>query len=79
MAEIVRANARWLAGTSIPKLLIRAEPGAILTGKALAACRRWPNQREVGVPGKHYVPEDSPDQVGRAVAAWYRALPASPD
>ncbi|MDP6603899.1 MAG: hypothetical protein QGG17_06875 [Rhodospirillales bacterium] len=79
VAEIVDANARWLAGASVPKLLVRAEPGAILTGKALAACRSWPNQREVDVPGKHYVPEDSPDHVGRAVAAWYRSLPASSD
>jgi haloalkane dehalogenase len=79
VTEIVRASTRWLAGASVPKLLIRAEPGAILTGNALAACRRWPNQREVEVPGKHYVPEDSPAHVGRAVAAWYHALPTSTD
>ena len=79
VTEIVCAAARWLAGASVPKLLIRAEPGAILMGKALETCRAWPNQHEVDVPAKHYVPEDSPDHVGRAVAAWYRALPTSAD
>ena len=57
----------------MPKLLIRAEPGAILRGPQLEFCRRWPNQREVAVPGNHFLQEDSPDEIGSAVAEWIRA------
>jgi len=35
-------------------------------------CRRWPNQREVTVRGNHFVQEDSPDEIGRAIAAFVR-------
>ena len=47
-----------------------AEPGAILRGALLDYCRTWPNQREVTVAGNHFVQEDSPDEIGRAIAAW---------
>jgi haloalkane dehalogenase len=33
-------------------------------------CRTWPNQTEVTVAGSHFVQEDSPDEIGRAVAEW---------
>jgi haloalkane dehalogenase len=29
----------------------------------------------VTVPGAHFVPEDSPDEIGRALAGWLRTLP----
>jgi len=35
-------------------------------------CRRWPNQQEVTVRGSHFVQEDSPDEIGRALAAFVR-------
>lgn len=37
----------WLAQSTLPKLFIAAEPGALLTGRAREFCRTWPNQREV--------------------------------
>jgi haloalkane dehalogenase len=37
-------------------------------------CRSWPNQTEVTVRGLHFVQEDSPDEVGAAVADWHAAL-----
>ena len=38
----------------------------------LEYCRAWPNQHEITVPGNHFVQEDSPDEIGRAIAAWIR-------
>ena len=71
VTEIVRQYAAWLATTPLPKLFINAEPGAILIGSQRAFCRTWPNQTEVTVPGSHFIQEDSPDQIGEALAAWY--------
>jgi haloalkane dehalogenase len=72
VTEIVRQYAAWLATSPLSKLFINAEPGAILTGSQRAFCRTWPNQTEVTVPGSHFIQEDSPDQIGEALAAWYQ-------
>lgn len=75
VVAIVAAYAEWLAGPdSPPKLFVNAEPGAILTGPPRERCRAWPNQREVTVPGIHFVQEDSGAAIGRAVAAWMDEL-----
>ena len=70
--EIVAAYADWLATSDVAKLLVVADPGAILTGGQLEFCRRWPNQREVTVAGNHFLQEDSPDDIGSAIATWLR-------
>jgi haloalkane dehalogenase len=72
--EIVAGYASWLAGSPIPKLFVNAEPGAILIGAQREFCRTWPNQTEVTVAGNHFLQEDSPDEIGRAVAHWLRAI-----
>lgn len=70
VVDIVRSYARWLESSAVPKLFLNAEPGAILTGAQRDFCRIWPNQREVTVAGIHYVQEDSPHEIGRAIADW---------
>jgi haloalkane dehalogenase len=70
VAAIVADYAAWLPTSDVPELLVVAEPGAILTGAPLEFCRRWPNQREVTVPGNHFLQEDSPDEIGAAIATW---------
>jgi haloalkane dehalogenase len=50
------------------------EPGALLTGRALAFCRTWPNQREVTVRGIHYLQEDAPAEIGQALRDFIKAL-----
>lgn len=74
VADCVRAYAAWLAGSRVPKLFVNAEPGTILVGPQREFCRTWPNQREVTVRGSHFVQEDSPDEIGRAVADFVRRL-----
>jgi haloalkane dehalogenase len=74
VTEIAQSYADWLAQSSVPKLFINADPGTILTGAQREFCRSWPNQTEVTVKGSHFIQEDSPDEIGEAVANWYRKL-----
>jgi haloalkane dehalogenase len=71
MVARVTAYGEWLQGTTnLPKLFINAEPGSILTGRQREYCRSWPNQHEVTVKGTHFIQEDSPVEIGQAVAQW---------
>ncbi|MBM4258037.1 MAG: haloalkane dehalogenase [Deltaproteobacteria bacterium] len=72
VVEIVGRYAQWLATSNIPRLFINAEPGMILAGKARDFCRTWPNQQEVTVKGLHFIQEDSPTEIGQAVATFLR-------
>lgn len=70
VVEIVQGYADWMDTNEIPKLFIDADPGSILIGRQREFCRGWPNQTEVRVTGTHFVQEDSPDEIGEAIAAW---------
>lgn len=74
VAEIVQSYADWLSESSLPKLFINAEPGSILTGAQREFCRSWPNQTEVTVAGNHFIQEDSPHEIGRAISGWLASL-----
>jgi haloalkane dehalogenase len=74
VTALVDQYGAWLAQSPIAKLFINADPGAILIGAQREFCRRWPNQREVTVKGIHFIQEDSPHEIGEAIAAWHRAL-----
>jgi haloalkane dehalogenase len=68
VVAVVEDYSRWLATSSVLKLFINADPGSILVGRQREVCRAWPNQTEVTVKGLHFLQEDSPDDIGRAVA-----------
>ena len=70
VAEIVQAYADWLPGSDVRKLFVDADPGAILTGPSRDFARTFANQTEVTVAGSHFIQEDSPDEIGRAIADW---------
>ncbi len=70
VVEIVREYSEWLPDTSFPKLFINAEPGAILTGPQREFCGTWRNQTEITVPGIHFIQEDSPHEIGKAIHDW---------
>lgn len=72
--QIVAAYSEWLAQSEVPKLFINADPGSILTGRPREVARSFPNQTEVTVSGIHFIQEDSPDEIGTALANWYRSL-----
>jgi haloalkane dehalogenase len=75
VAALVVAYARWLAEASVPKLFVNADPGSILVGAQREFCRTWRNQQEVTVPGRHFVQEDSPAEIGQAVADFLAKVP----
>ncbi|MEM7029426.1 MAG: haloalkane dehalogenase [Chloroflexota bacterium] len=70
VVNIVDRYAKWLAPSDIPKLFINAEPGIILTGPQREFCRKWNNQTEVTVSGLHFIQEDSPHEIGEALATF---------
>ena len=75
MHEIVETYGTWLGEDArLPKLFVNADPGSILVGAQREFCRRWPNQTEVTVPGRHFVQEDAPAEIGQAIARFVGAL-----
>jgi haloalkane dehalogenase len=74
VVSTVERYSSFLAASEIPKLFVAAEPGAILTGRLKEYCRTLPNQSEVTVQGVHFIQEDSPHEIGRAVAAFVKGL-----
>jgi haloalkane dehalogenase len=76
VVAIADAYAKWLAtAADLPKLFINADPGVILTGPQREFCRTWPSQHEITVRGSHFLQEDSPHEIGQAVAAFVGGLP----
>ena len=74
VAEIVARYAKWLTETETPKLFIDADPGSITIGGARAFARGLPNTETTTVKGTHFIQEDSPDEIGAAVAAFVARL-----
>ena len=72
--DIVDAYSTWLqSGDSAPKLFINADPGIILIGRLREFARQLPNQEEITVKGLHFIQEDSPIEIGEAVARFVQA------
>jgi haloalkane dehalogenase len=74
VVAVVEDYSSWLAESDVPKLFVNADPGAIINDRVRAHVRTWPNQTETTVAGIHYIQEDSPDQIGTAVADFVRRL-----
>ncbi len=74
VASVIVGYGKAMAQSTVPKLFINANPGRLLSGRSRALCRTWPNQTEITVQGKHYIQEDSPDQIGEAIADFVRKL-----
>ena len=74
VVSVVKGYRDWLAESDVPKLFINAEPGAVIRGRIRELIRTWPNLTETTVTGGHFVQEDSPDEIGTAVADFVRRL-----
>jgi haloalkane dehalogenase len=72
--DVVARYGQWLRTSDVPKLFLNADPGSILVGRPRAFVRKWKALTEVTVPGAHFVPEDSPHEIGRALAEWIPTL-----
>ena len=76
VAEIAQAYSEWFGKSDLQKLLLYAQPGALMRGPLLEWCRQ--NMRnlktlDIGA-GSHFVQEDRPHEIGEAIAEWYKAL-----
>jgi haloalkane dehalogenase len=69
--EIIQDYGKWLASSKIPKLFIEAIPGVMFESHRKFA-RSWPNQQHIEIKGGHFVQEDSPHEVGEAIASWMK-------
>ena len=78
VVAVINAYSSWLAESNVPKLFINAEPGFIVRGPIRELIRTWPHLTETTVNGIQYIPEDSPDEIGTAIAEFVRKTPASP-
>lgn len=75
VTAIASDYAEWLGNSEVPKLFLKAEPGAILSSERLVnLVREWPSVTEKKVSGIHFVQEDSPDEIGRAIAEWMATI-----
>jgi haloalkane dehalogenase len=70
----IAAYSAWLRTAPLPKLFIDVEPGVFITGGIRRLATSFPNQHRVIVGGLHFVQEDSPDEVGRAIAGWLERI-----
>ena len=74
VTAIVEEYGRTMTRSSLPKLLIAGDPGAIVKGRILEFCRTWPNQTEMRVEGVHFLQEDSPQEIGTALRDFVKSL-----
>ena len=73
--EAVRAYGEWLGKSQTPKLLLYAQPGAILRNLVDWCRENIANLKAVEVgAGVHFLQEDDPRGIGEAIAAWMREL-----
>ena len=70
VTEVVSQNQDWLAHSDVPKLFIDGEPGTLVRGRLREIIRQWPNQTEITVRGRKLLQEDSPDEIGAAIARF---------
>jgi haloalkane dehalogenase len=73
VTKIVTTYGKWLASSSVPKLYIQGDPGRMQPSQQ-AFCSAWPAQSTVVVKGLHNLHEDSPDEIGQAIASWLQHL-----
>jgi haloalkane dehalogenase len=60
----------------LPKLLLYATPGGIVTSDSVEWCRQHlKNLNSVHVgPGLHYIQETTPHRIGQEIADWYKTI-----
>ncbi len=76
VAEIVNGYQAFLTTSDIPKLLLYARPGAVVGAAEVTWCKEnLSNLTAVDVgEGLHFLPEDRPDDIGRALGEWLERL-----
>ncbi len=75
VVAIAQAYGEWLKRSPLPKLLLYAQPGAIMRNLVDWCRESIANLKTVDIgPGVHFVQEDRPHEIGEAIAAWMREV-----
>ena len=74
VTQTVTEFGNWLQQSHVPKLWIHGDPGAVENESVRKFCSTWPNQMEVTVRGKHFLQEDSPVEIGKAIQEFVKRL-----
>ncbi|MBM2576076.1 haloalkane dehalogenase [Jannaschia sp. Os4] len=76
-AAVIAANGDWLYSTDLPKLMLSVVPGALMPPPVVAHVEaNASNLTHVALgAGVHFVQEDHPDAIGRALSDWLATLP----
>lgn len=76
--EILSRNNAWLMSSPLPKLLLHARPGALVTDEVVEHLRGRATNLDTAFVGEgtHFIQEDVPDAVGQAIATWLARLDA---
>lgn len=74
VAEVVAGYGRWLRQSTVAKLWIHGDPGAVENDSLRRICSMWPNQKEITVKGKHFLQEDSPMEIGEGIAGFVKGV-----
>ena len=74
VVKVVNKNGSWLTESKVPKLFINGDPGQVVQGRVREAIREWNNQTEITVNGRKLLQEDSPHEIGAAIADFIKGL-----
>jgi haloalkane dehalogenase len=74
VVKIVGEYSEWLRTADVPKLWIKGDPGAVVSGSVADYCATFPNQTSLTVKGIHYLQESRGPEIGAAVADFVRNL-----
>jgi haloalkane dehalogenase len=76
VAAIVDSYNQKLPASDLPKLLLYATPGVLITAEVVEWCRQ--NLKNLSTAdvgqGIHFLQEDNPHQIGEEIANWYKTL-----
>lgn len=73
MVEVVETYNQKLQQSEVPKLLLYATPGALITAPVVEWRRKNLKTVDIG-QGVHYIQEDNPRQIGAELGVWYSNL-----
>ena len=74
--NIVNEYNAFLVATHVSKLLLYADPGAIIRSAEVSWCKANLHNfsaADIG-PGLHFLPEDRPHEIGAAIAQWLETV-----
>ena len=76
VVQAVNAYNQWLQQTGLPKLLLHATPGGLVTAPVVDWVKQsLKNLTTVDIgQGIHFLQEDNPHGIGSAIADWYKGL-----